>query len=186
MIRFNYDFVSVIDPYIYDSKISEFLIHFANFVTIINLLQIIVVTDREPFRPGLSLVLVPTPSSGVSQISLETGTQEKSVNLEFKVKSVLEVRIRQCWPGNKITTSDCRNPGSKPDSTEEPPCKRAWCTLNPWGPNVLPFVWCGSLERGVPAQVPSSSSDRGQKLRGLSQNRLRVAAKQDVNLTKLN
>ncbi|GBM68311.1 hypothetical protein AVEN_24171-1 [Araneus ventricosus] len=30
-------------------------------------------------------------------------------------------------------------------------------------PNVLRLVWCGSLVRGVPAQVPSSSFDRGSK-----------------------
>ncbi|GBL87933.1 hypothetical protein AVEN_192093-1 [Araneus ventricosus] len=36
-----------------------------------------------------------------------------------------------------------RVPGSKPVSTEEQPC-----TLNTSGPNVLPLVRCGSLERG--------------------------------------
>ncbi|GBM26536.1 hypothetical protein AVEN_245261-1 [Araneus ventricosus] len=36
---------------------------------------------------------------------------------------------------------------------------------------------------GVPAQVSSSSSDRGSKLRGPSLNSLRVASKRDVNLT---
>ncbi|GBN36102.1 hypothetical protein AVEN_152058-1 [Araneus ventricosus] len=41
-----------------------------------------------------------------------------------------------------------RIPGAKPDWTKEPPCKRVWCTLNPSGPNVLPLVWCGSLESG--------------------------------------
>ncbi|GBN29884.1 hypothetical protein AVEN_178989-1 [Araneus ventricosus] len=42
-----------------------------------------------------------------------------------------------------------RVPGSKPDSTEDPPC------IGPVereiirrGPNVLPLVWFGSLERG--------------------------------------
>ncbi|GBM03599.1 hypothetical protein AVEN_229195-1 [Araneus ventricosus] len=30
---------------------------------------------------------------------------------------------------------------SEQDSTEEPSCKRVWCTLNPSGPNVLPLVW---------------------------------------------
>ncbi|GBM17703.1 hypothetical protein AVEN_104001-1 [Araneus ventricosus] len=29
--------------------------------------------------------------------------------------------------------------------------------------NVLPLVWCGSLESGVPVQVSSLSSDRGSK-----------------------
>ncbi|GBM85643.1 hypothetical protein AVEN_33358-1 [Araneus ventricosus] len=39
---------------------------------------------------------------------------------------------------------------------------------------------------GVPAQVSSSSSDCGSKLRGPSQNSPRVASKRDVNITKLN
>ncbi|GBM32619.1 hypothetical protein AVEN_8458-1 [Araneus ventricosus] len=37
----------------------------------------------------------------------------------------------------------------------------------------------------MPAQVSSSSSDRGSKLRGPSQNSLRVASNWDVNITKL-
>ncbi|GBN47105.1 hypothetical protein AVEN_205173-1 [Araneus ventricosus] len=46
-------------------------------------------------------------------------------------------------------------------------------------------VRCGSLERMVPVQVSSSSSDRGLKLRCPSQNSPRVASKRDVNVTKL-
>ncbi|GBN56255.1 hypothetical protein AVEN_213548-1 [Araneus ventricosus] len=42
------------------------------------------------------------------------------------------------------------------------------------------------FEEVVPAQVSSSSSDRGSKLRGPSQNSPRVASKRDVNKTKLN
>ncbi|GBN21589.1 hypothetical protein AVEN_112388-1 [Araneus ventricosus] len=42
------------------------------------------------------------------------------------------------------------------------------------------------LGEGVPAQVLSSSSDRGSKLRGPSQISPRVASKRDVNITKLN
>ncbi|GBN13983.1 hypothetical protein AVEN_252671-1 [Araneus ventricosus] len=38
----------------------------------------------------------------------------------------------------------------------------------------------------MPAQVSSSSSDRGSKLRGPSQKSPRVASKWDVNITKLN
>ncbi|GFU17351.1 hypothetical protein TNCV_4239611 [Trichonephila clavipes] len=33
---------------------------------------------------------------------------------------------------------------------------------------VLRLVWCGSKERGVPAQVSSTSLDHGSKLRGPS------------------
>ncbi|GBM68269.1 hypothetical protein AVEN_88841-1 [Araneus ventricosus] len=43
-----------------------------------------------------------------------------------------------------------------------------------------PLVWRGSLERGVPAEVSSSSSDRGSKLRGPSQNSPRVASKRTL------
>ncbi|GBN90533.1 hypothetical protein AVEN_209697-1 [Araneus ventricosus] len=42
---------------------------------------------------------------------------------------------------------------------------------------------CGE---GVPTQASSSSSDRGSRLRGPSQNGLRVASKRDVNITKPN
>ncbi|GBM41856.1 hypothetical protein AVEN_8528-1 [Araneus ventricosus] len=41
------------------------------------------------------------------------------------------------------------------------------------------------LGEGLPAQVSSSSSDRGLKLQDPSQNSLRVASKRDVNITKL-
>ncbi|GBN47474.1 hypothetical protein AVEN_157588-1, partial [Araneus ventricosus] len=57
------------------------------------------------------------------------------------------------WPGGKASTSSRRTPGSKPDSVEKKPCKRAWCTLNPSGSNGLLLVSRGSLERRVPAQV---------------------------------
>ncbi|GBM95152.1 hypothetical protein AVEN_17585-1 [Araneus ventricosus] len=85
------------------------------------------------------------------------------------------------WPGGKVSTSGPE--GSKLDSTEEPPCKWVWCTLNTSGPNVFQLVRCGSLERGVPAQVLSSSSDRGTKLRGPPQNSPRVASRRDANIT---
>ncbi|GBO12125.1 hypothetical protein AVEN_69726-1 [Araneus ventricosus] len=38
---------------------------------------------------------------------------------------------------------------------------------------------------GVPARVSFSSSDRGSKFRGPSQNNTRVVSKRDVNITKL-
>ncbi|GBN35974.1 hypothetical protein AVEN_22430-1 [Araneus ventricosus] len=41
------------------------------------------------------------------------------------------------------------------------------------------------FEEGVPAQVSSSSSDRGSNLRGPSQNSPRTVSKRDVNITKL-
>ncbi|GBO04771.1 hypothetical protein AVEN_138629-1 [Araneus ventricosus] len=71
-----------------------------------------------------------------------------------------------------------RVPGSKPDSIQELPCKRVWCTINPSGPNVLPLVRRERLERWV----SPSSSDHGSKLRGPSQYS-RVAAKCGVNVS---
>ncbi|GBO00002.1 hypothetical protein AVEN_23008-1 [Araneus ventricosus] len=41
------------------------------------------------------------------------------------------------------------------------------------------------LREGMSAQVSSSSSGRGSKLRGPSQNNPRVASKRDVDITKL-
>ncbi|GBM80053.1 hypothetical protein AVEN_45038-1 [Araneus ventricosus] len=63
---------------------------------------------------------------------------------------------RPRWPGGLDLEAENPIP---------PPSKRVWCRLNPSGPNVLPLVWCGSLEMRVLAQVSSSSSDRGSKLR---------------------
>ncbi|GBM18533.1 hypothetical protein AVEN_252306-1 [Araneus ventricosus] len=47
-------------------------------------------------------------------------------------------------------------------------------------PRAERLVWCGCLEKGVPAKMSSSSSDRDSKLRGSSQNIPRVASKRDV------
>ncbi|GBN28263.1 hypothetical protein AVEN_235231-1 [Araneus ventricosus] len=83
-------------------------------------------------------------------------------------------------------SQDRRVPGSKPDSTKEPPFKRVWCMLNPSGPNVLLLVWCGAEAwRGGPAQVSSSSSDHSSKLHGLSQKSTHVDSKWDINMPKL-
>ncbi|GBM86837.1 hypothetical protein AVEN_225059-1 [Araneus ventricosus] len=79
-----------------------------------------------------------------------------------------------------------RAPGSKPDSTEDLQCIGPVARqIIRSGSNILPLVWCGSLERQVPARVSPSSSDHGLKLRGPSQNSPRVASKWDVNITKL-
>ncbi|GBN65927.1 hypothetical protein AVEN_154209-1 [Araneus ventricosus] len=72
-----------------------------------------------------------------------------------------------------------RVPDSKPDSIQELPCKRVWCTINPSEPNALPRVLRERLERWV----SPSSSDHGSKLRGPSQNSPRVAAKCNVNIS---
>ncbi|GBO10898.1 hypothetical protein AVEN_119490-1 [Araneus ventricosus] len=55
---------------------------------------------------------------------------------------------------------------SNPESTKDPPRLWALCTINMTWVKRLPtdVVRCGSSDRVVPAQVPSSSSDRGSKL----------------------
>ncbi|GFV62586.1 hypothetical protein TNCV_3722841 [Trichonephila clavipes] len=50
---------------------------------------------------------------------------------------------------------------------------------------VLPLVWFGSLESGVPAQVSSLSLDYGSKLRGPSPISPRVAEQCNVNIHSL-
>ncbi|GBL94008.1 hypothetical protein AVEN_113534-1, partial [Araneus ventricosus] len=45
----------------------------------------------------------------------------------------------------------------------------------------FPLVWPGSLDRGVPAQVPSSASDHCSKLRDPFQNSPCVASERDFN-----
>ncbi|GBL62362.1 hypothetical protein AVEN_216597-1 [Araneus ventricosus] len=64
---------------------------------------------------------------------------------------------------------------SRPDSIKELPCKLVWCMLNSV-PDILSLVGRRSLERGVPAQVSSSLSDSGSKLRVPSQYSPRIAS----------
>ncbi|GBO03691.1 hypothetical protein AVEN_188121-1 [Araneus ventricosus] len=79
-----------------------------------------------------------------------------------------------------------RAPGSKPASTVDPPCMGP-ATFQIIRSGQTPSRWCGvEAWRGARAQVSSSSSDRGSKLRGPSQNSRCVASKWDVNITKLN
>ncbi|GBN04805.1 hypothetical protein AVEN_270735-1 [Araneus ventricosus] len=78
-----------------------------------------------------------------------------------------------------------RVPGSKPDS---PKIRRAWGLLHAKSCPVAkrpPVGVAWKFGEGVPAHVSSSSSDRGSKLRGPSQNSPRVASKRDVNIAKL-
>ncbi|GBL85662.1 hypothetical protein AVEN_193122-1 [Araneus ventricosus] len=90
-------------------------------------------------------------------------------------------------------------PGSKLDSTEDPPCmglgglgtglicRSALLRFQiKVGSSETSSRWSGvEVRRGVPAQV-SSSSARGSKLRGPSQNSPLAASKRDVTITKLN
>ncbi|GBL55926.1 hypothetical protein AVEN_61236-1, partial [Araneus ventricosus] len=81
-------------------------------------------------------------------------------------------------------------PDSKPNSTEETPCKLAWSMLDR---EQSPTAGLSpNLEEDVPAQVWSSTSDHGTKFQGPSQNNPRntrdvyIPKKKDVNITKLN
>ncbi|GBM84579.1 hypothetical protein AVEN_187989-1 [Araneus ventricosus] len=67
------------------------------------------------------------------------------------------------WPSGKALASGRRAPGSKPDSTEEPP--RMWACYTPnhtQGCKPPPSGVVQKLGEGVLAQVSSSSSGRGQ------------------------
>ncbi|GBN19525.1 hypothetical protein AVEN_76265-1 [Araneus ventricosus] len=72
------------------------------------------------------------------------------------------------------------------DSTEDPPCMGPLHAKSYVETKRPPADVGRKFGEWMPAQVPSSSSDRGSKLRGLSQNSPRVASKRDVNITKLN
>ncbi|GBO45458.1 hypothetical protein AVEN_171226-1 [Araneus ventricosus] len=87
------------------------------------------------------------------------------------------------WPRGKALTpggSQARNP--LPLKT-----RRVWGLLHTKSYVVGKRPPVGVAQQfgwgGVPAQVASSSSDRGSKLRGPSLNSPRVASKWDVNLT---
>ncbi|GBM87223.1 hypothetical protein AVEN_129738-1 [Araneus ventricosus] len=70
------------------------------------------------------------------------------------------------WPSGKASASGRRDPDSKPDCTEDPPCMWACCTLN--NSEVAkrpPACMLRRFGEMVPAQVSSSSSDNGSKLR---------------------
>ncbi|GBM79584.1 hypothetical protein AVEN_11395-1 [Araneus ventricosus] len=113
-------------------------------------------------------------------------------------KSVSQSRKRPRWPTGKVSASEAEISRFQPDSIEDPSCIRpvtagyngmaftAWVTLpEEKTPDVhrsfhKSYIG-GQTSAGVPAQV---SSDRGLKLRGLSQNSFRVASKRDVNITK--
>ncbi|GBM15878.1 hypothetical protein AVEN_258424-1 [Araneus ventricosus] len=120
-------------------------------------------------------------------------------DLKFRFMPVVTTVVRRTLEQSQIRTNfrglvvksrlrGRKFPGLKPDSTEDLPRVWACCMLNhtKGESNVLPLVWCGSMERGVPARVLSSSSDSGSILRVLSQNSNRVASKRDFNVSKLN
>ncbi|GBM23697.1 hypothetical protein AVEN_257614-1 [Araneus ventricosus] len=78
-----------------------------------------------------------------------------------------------------------RVPGSKPDSTEDPSCMGLLHAKSYIVAKRPPVGMAWKFGEGAPAQVSSSSADRGSKLRGPSQSSPLVASKRDVNITKL-
>ncbi|GBM76099.1 hypothetical protein AVEN_148236-1 [Araneus ventricosus] len=79
-----------------------------------------------------------------------------------------------------------RAPHSTPDPIEDLQCMWTCFTLNHTQRFKRPPKGeCGSMERGVPSQVSSSSSDRSSKLQKPFQNSPCDASKYYVNLTKL-
>ncbi|GBN57659.1 hypothetical protein AVEN_23963-1 [Araneus ventricosus] len=79
-----------------------------------------------------------------------------------------------------------RAPGLKPDSTEDPSSMDLLHAKSYVVAKRPPIGVARKFGERVPAQVSSSSSDHGTKLRGPSQNSPRVATKRDVNITTLN
>ncbi|GBM01835.1 hypothetical protein AVEN_218956-1 [Araneus ventricosus] len=53
------------------------------------------------------------------------------------MKTEIYERAEVAW---WLLSFDRRASGSRPDSIEEPPCKRAWCTPNPLRSNIIPLV----------------------------------------------
>ncbi|GBM29059.1 hypothetical protein AVEN_209566-1 [Araneus ventricosus] len=77
----------------------------------------------------------------------------------------MQVQIQRSRRGHSgiLVTSrlwGLRVPGSKPDSTEDPPCMWACCTPNhTWGTKRPPAGVMRKFGEGMLAQVSSSSSD---------------------------
>ncbi|GBM65869.1 hypothetical protein AVEN_238807-1 [Araneus ventricosus] len=88
-----------------------------------------------------------------------------------------DMQVLPRWPNGKASGSAWKVPGSKPDSTKDPPCMGlVACEIMRRGSKLLSVGVALKLGEGVPAQPSSSSSDHGSKLRGSSQNIPRVAS----------
>ncbi|GBM56675.1 hypothetical protein AVEN_154225-1 [Araneus ventricosus] len=89
--------------------------------------------------------------------------------------------VRPRWPSGKALTS-----GPEGRNTIPLKIRRVWGLLHAKSYVVVkrpPVGVARKFGEGVPAQVSSSSSDRGSKLRGPSLNSPRVASKGDVKIT---
>ncbi|GBO26261.1 hypothetical protein AVEN_11754-1 [Araneus ventricosus] len=102
----------------------------------------------------------------------------------------LDSYLRNIWGrGGLVVRSRLwgrRAPGPNPDFTEDPPYMGLLHAKSYVVAKRPPLGVARKLAEGVPTQVSSSSSDRGSKLRGPSQNSPPVASERDVNIAKLN
>ncbi|GFU01660.1 hypothetical protein TNCV_1522011 [Trichonephila clavipes] len=65
----------------------------------------------------------------------------------------------------KVSNSWLARHEFEPRTAEDPPYREAMHVKSVESSNILPLVWLGNKERGVSAQVSSSSLDHGLKLR---------------------
>ncbi|GBO27163.1 hypothetical protein AVEN_16625-1 [Araneus ventricosus] len=114
--------------------------------------------------------------SGILALNSEPYTH-KHLKRSTDPEQIFFTQFRPRWPSGKVSTSgpEVRNPIPLK-------IRRVWGLLH--AKSYVVARWCGAeVWRGMPAQVSSSSSDRGAKLRGPSLNSPRVASKRDVNIT---
>ncbi|GBL83992.1 hypothetical protein AVEN_23495-1 [Araneus ventricosus] len=93
--------------------------------------------------------------------------------------------MRPRWPSGKV--SALGTAGFQVRNPIPLKIRRVWGLLHVKSYVVVkrpPVGVAWNFGEGVPAQVSSSSSDRGSKLRGPFQYSPRVASKRDVNITK--
>ncbi|GBM28608.1 hypothetical protein AVEN_72179-1 [Araneus ventricosus] len=120
------------------------------------------------------------PEKGIFPERLVTRSESKSLLITMEVEITLKSR-----GGLVVRPRDQWVPGSKPTSTEDPPCIGP-AALQPIRSGQTSSRWCGAnLGEEAPSQAPPPLSDPCSKLRGTSQNSPCVASKHDVNITKL-
>ncbi|GBO21705.1 hypothetical protein AVEN_32271-1 [Araneus ventricosus] len=76
-----------------------------------------------------------------------------------------QTELRPRWPRVKVPASEPEAPCWRPDSNKDPSCNGPVAhQIIRMEPNVLPLVWCGSLERGChlrccPCHLPTVKND---------------------------
>ncbi|GBM76368.1 hypothetical protein AVEN_165972-1 [Araneus ventricosus] len=126
---------------------------------------------------------------GTTFVILDHGLQVRAILGPVPYLQTSAPLMRPKWPSGKVPALGLESPNSKPDSIEDPSCIVYWICFtlsHTYEVKRPPPSAVRKLDKGVPAQVSSSSSDRCSKLQSPSQNSPRVASKRDVNLSKLN